>query len=214
MRAFLMSGLVCLFISQSAVAIPIPIVSYTYDAAGILPSPSYTDNGYSSSNLLATPTELGDGTIASSPYLDPAWVGVIDSPDTFVPQPQITFDLGANFNVATVTITYLADNGAGVHAPDSANARFSYDGVLFSLIPVTLTPFANPASPTVLSPTFSLGEGARFVRLEFFNDQQWTFLTEVQFDGSLSVPEPSTLALLGLGTVGLAVKVRRRRAAG
>jgi hypothetical protein len=211
MTRYLLSGLLSLLISQPVVAAIIPIVSYTYDPPGLLPNSSYPDNGYYTGNTGPTPLELRNGVIASNAYPDAQWVGVLDSPDTGAIQPRLTFDLGSSFFVSTVQIWYLAHASVAVHAPDFVNAYFSSDGISFSG-PQLLTPFANPAGPVVLSPIFSLSGGAsRFVRLDFFNDQQWTFLTEIQFEGIQAIPEPSTLGLLGLGLVGLAIRNRRRR---
>ena len=47
--------------------------------------------------------------------------------DSGVPQPQLTFDLGGNYFVDTVTIHYIVDYPAGalranLHAPDSMTA--------------------------------------------------------------------------------------------
>jgi hypothetical protein len=108
-------------------------------------------------------------------------------------QPRVTFDLGQTVNLRSVTITYMVDQSAGIHAPDSVNVVFGTGGLggTFSGN-ITSTAFNNaidsqPATffGDVRTLTVDLGgTAANAVRLDFLNDREWTFLSEVSFTAS------------------------------
>ena len=67
-------------------------------------------------------------------WSDSGYVATDGGTDSGVPQPQLTFDLGGNYYVDTVTIHYMVDYPAGtlranLHAPDSMTATFSASGL-------------------------------------------------------------------------------------
>lgn len=214
MRAVGISSVLVLVFASLCHATPITVSSYSY--AAISPPDFFDDNGYQSGNLAPTPTELTNGVLGTFSYSDPAWVGFEDiNPDNGTPQPEIVFDLGANYTLNSVSIHYYSDESPSVqiYAPDSVNMTFSFNNS-FGSPTLTNSAFNNAAG--VFTNTFSLaGESGRYVRMSFLNDGHWTFLSEVTFDGDLIVPppapEPSSFLLLGLGGLGLTSLRRKRR---
>ncbi len=177
---------------------------------------------------------LTDGVIGGDDWLTTPWryLGWKDANfvqgdggfDTGVTQPQLTFDLGGSYYVNSVTINYMVDYPEGflyqnVRAPDSMTATFSASGTsgLFGGSMVT-TSFDDsydaqltPGVGVARSLTMDLGgANANAVRLDFLSNGEWTFLSEITFEGTV-VPEPTTFALLASGIAGL-LALRRRRA--
>ena len=194
-----------------------------------------TDNSPIDFNAAAGAAILTDGIIDDNNWLaspqaslgwhDPNWnIDSSLSSDTGVPQPQITFNLGGTYFVNSVTVSYTIDHIAGdetrnLRAPDSMIATFSTNGVG--------GPFSNsvsqmswddsddsgdsisPGEGILRSLTTNLGDNAaNSVRVEFFTDAEWLFISEISFDGQL-VPEPGSFGLLTLGTL-IALSSRRR----
>ncbi|MDY0166383.1 MAG: LamG-like jellyroll fold domain-containing protein [Thermoguttaceae bacterium] len=198
--------------SQAALPFQIMGVTYEYgDATTSKPHSTYPDTGG---------TELTDiySTLNhTNSFTHPAWVGFRGNaglPDD--PHPQITFDLDGKYNLDEIRIIYMGGNYAGINPPDSVWVSFSDDGLLFSN-PTEYTPFADtpaldPDSLTVEEALVEIGgEWARYVRMEFRNDGQWTFLGDVAF---VAVPEPATFVLFAMGALLALMSRRRRRHAG
>lgn len=198
--------------SQAALPFQITGVTYQYgDAPTSKPSPTYPDTGG---------TELTDiySTLNhTNSFTHPAWVGFRGTagiPND--PHPEITFDLHGSYNLDEIRIIYMGGNYAAINAPDSLLVSFSDDGVSFS-DPTIYTPF-SATPPTVSEDSLTVeealveigGQWTRYVRLEFRNDNQWTFLGDVAF---VAVPEPATFMLLAMGGL-LPLMSRRRRRAG
>jgi hypothetical protein len=190
--------------SAAASAAPITSFTYTYDNTVDQPSPLYPDT---------SGAELNDNAFIN-PFLlynDPGWVGTQDAgyptpPDSGAAQPRVnlTFDAAYNFN--SLTVTYLVDQPDLVYAPDQLTLEFSDDGISYGAPQVFTAFLSNPN--TINTATIPLaGQSGRYVRASFFNDEKWTFLGELDFEGTL-VPEPASAAILGLGG---ALVLRRRR---
>ncbi len=169
---------------------------------------SYTFSGSTGSGTYADAsfTKLTDGVIGSTgpaPWGSGEWVGW-NSVD-----PVLTFDLDAVQPLDSVFIDYLVGNAAGVHAPDDVTIEFSLDGSDYASIdPIVSDAFNNfsPGGGWNRRAIVDLeGTQAQFVRMTFANDQEWTFLGEVQF----VVPEP-TAGLLLLSALGVGLLMRRR----
>jgi hypothetical protein len=190
-------------------------ITYSY-TAGILPS-----GGNRADTAAGT---LGGGKLINGVFAstntgannnDGSTVGYSDPPgDSGEPHPGIVFDLGENLRLEEIWIDYLGGNLAGIVAPDRLDVEFSDDGITFGGL-LSFTNFNNSAvAGTSMSRRLIAdvgGVNAEFVRLRFFNDQEWTFLSEVQFVAS--VPEPWSLAvwsIVGGGLLGV-VGLRHRR---
>ncbi len=110
-------------------------------------------------------------------------------------QPRVSFDLGATYSLRSVTITYMVDQSAGIFAPDSVAVSVSttglggtYGGTVVSTA-FDDSPDGNPTTyfGAVRTLTVDLGGAtADAVRLDFLNDREWTFLSEVSFLASSS----------------------------
>ncbi len=184
-----------------------PVESYVYDGSG---------QGAQPSSFLDTDgIELIDGEIPGTSYTDPDWVGFRDDPpDDGTSQPQVTFDLGRTYDLLKTTITYLQSEEASgtITAPEEVLISVSdiYDEAGFST-PVSFTGFDGTVGTEVRQAAFDLtGMIGRFVRLDFRNTSQWTFLGEVSFNG-IMIPEPATLWSAVLGLLVLLSCARRRR---
>lgn len=184
--ALSIAGTTALFLGMSKVASAITInpSGYTF----INPSGS----GYPDSSG----EELTDGVIATENW---------NTPDTFVNRlpyvgwidtnPIINFTFDSAVNIDALTLSVDDSGGAGaVTTPLGVNITMNGTTINRSITdPPGIEPFSD---------TFSgLGLSGTSLELEVIPGGQWTFLSEVSFDGSASVPfefSPS----LGLLTVG------------
>jgi hypothetical protein len=166
-------------------------------------------NAAAGSGVLTDGVIGGNEWISSGQYLgwsDPGYVPVDGGADSGMPQPQLTFDLGDNYFVDTVTIYYIVDYPtntlrANLHAPDSMTARLSSSGpggpFSGNLVETGFDdgPEDNgtPGWGQARSLTMNLGGApANAVRLDFRTDGEWLFLSEVSFRGRAitNVPSP------------------------
>ncbi|HWI56054.1 MAG TPA: hypothetical protein VNZ22_02420, partial [Bacillota bacterium] len=167
-------------------------------------------------NAAAGPGLLTDGAIggnewiASGQYLgwsDARYAPVDGGTDAGLPQPQLTFDLAANFFVDNVTIHYLVDYPAGtfranLRAPDSMALKLSTGGPAgpFSGSVVAASFDDSPENNATAgwgearSLTVELGGApANAVRLDFLTDGEWLFLSEVVIRGRAITNAPTPI---------------------
>lgn len=191
----MMLGAVLTLSSSVTPAAPISVSSYTYGTnAESQPQPTNVHGGVISDvdNL-----KLTDGELATGGWNDGKNVGFRNDTDNGNPQPQVTFDLGAAYNVATVDI-WTVTNFLGLD--ESVSISSSTDGVTFSsavtVDPIVWTGGFTNASLRQGSIDVSALPGGRFFRVEIFDKGQWMMINEVQFDGTPAGPDitPPTLA--------------------
>ena len=158
-------------------AAPVAVVSYTHDSTQ--PNTDYGPWGDAGN------VKLTDGVIPSpSNYSDAGHVGFYA---TF-PNPQVTLDLGASYDLATVKLSYWADGTATFFGPrndlgDRLLISVSNDNISYST-PVEYSPFTGPLGQEVTSSMDVTGKSGRYVRLlvQSHTDPagvQWIWLSEV-----------------------------------
>ena len=157
-------------------------ISYTYGSAAA-----------SSGHPDTSGSELTDGQFGSTnTSLPPVWTGFQDTDvDDGTVQAEVIFDLGASTSLDSIWIDYCAGGKSGVNAPDWVEISTSADGVNFGNT-LTFSDFNNAsidANADGFTDSFyarrliaeMAGEDASYVRLSFFSDEEWLFLSEIQF---------------------------------
>ncbi len=135
--------------------------------------------------------ELIDGRVGATEYLDPNWVGWLDGPDqpgVFGPdsgrvQPRIEFDLGSPKRVTGVEFVYLVHPKGAVFAPNKLDVSLSSDPAFNQIVGFESGRDFDPDGTTI-----HIGKAkvqvtpvtARYLRLDFFNARQWTFIGEIK----------------------------------
>lgn len=206
---------------------PPAIGSYTYELNPAVANPPST------TAIIADPglTKLTDGVADNPNWLNAPnqWVGSQDptfvpanlAGDNELPQPRVEFVMDPSTPLESVTITYMVENDAKVYAPDYVILSFSTDGSEFggdiADFGFDNTPDAFPNPPTVAEGeirtlTIPLGGvTADRVRLDFYNDFEWTLLGEVQFNAAVPEPSSGVLATLAAACCGFGAWRRSRR---
>lgn len=174
---------------------PEPLAVATYQYLGEQSHPRTATHLVGSGYFDDDRTLLTDHVLGSRTHHDGRWVGWFDnkslpSGDSGIPQPAIVFDLCKAVPVGAIQIAYLVEHDLAIHAPDRLVVSLSEDGETFT----QATEFAGFDDSFAARGVVSSGYGvpriaevelehppARFVRLEFFNDGQWAFLSEVLF---------------------------------
>jgi hypothetical protein len=189
---------------------PPPITNDLIHATAILDTPPNFNAGPGAG--LLTDGIFGENNWLSTPWQYMGWADAGYAPtdrgvDSGVPQPQLTFDLGGNYFVDTVTIHYIVDYPPGtlranLHAPDSMTAMFGASGPTgpFDRNIVTTAFDDSPEGDATggggqaRSLTLNLGSApANAVRLDFRTDAEWLFLSEVIFRGKPITNAPATI---------------------
>ncbi|HPP54037.1 MAG TPA: LamG domain-containing protein, partial [Thermoguttaceae bacterium] len=162
----------------------------TYQYTGSIgPYPSSTRND-------PNRTKLTDGVFGSTSIDDGKWVAFRDplgyGNDNGEPQPQIDFSFGLyGLRITDLQVQYLRAAGAGIFEPSSLVVEFYKDPAFSQMVGTyTITGFASTDGVFYKTFTFPAPVYAEYARLKFYNVQEWTWLGEVMFFGS--VPEPSS----------------------
>lgn len=159
------------------------------------------------------PSKLTDGIVGTAGWAANAgteWDGWVGKPIV-----NIDFNFGSAKSISSVSIGSTQDSLGDVVLP-SYGVYSSTDGTTWTLVQSLVVPpsSANDNSPYSIAPhgfyTLSgLGITAQYIRVAALANGPWTFVDEVQFDGT-TVPEPAAWALmvLGFGLVGVASRRR------
>lgn len=148
-------------------------------------------------------TKLTDGIASDPNWLtggqfvgsqDPFFVPADLAGDSELPQPRVEFTFESPQPLQSVEITYLVDDEAKIYAPDAVSVSFSTAGSAFG---GDIADFGFDDSDDLASEPVGIGAIrtlnvalggvlADRVRLDFFNDFEWTAIGEIKFNTGLS----------------------------
>ena len=205
--------LLALLVAAPSFALPITPVSYDMKNGGTgvyhYWDDSYNGSGSTSTNyaqLSGGHGDLTDGIIATKNY--DSYYPV--SPGPYVGwynmNPIITFHFGSVIDLSSLTLFLDNFHSNLVYLPSSVTLSMGGTTLTYSIYD------GNTATP--IAATFSnlnLFGDTLTMTLNSQKSNEWTFLSEVEFDGTNVVPEPATILLVGPVLLGLAGYTWRRK---
>jgi hypothetical protein len=203
--------------STASLASPLTVTSYTMNN-GDLGSYNYRDFTYSPcGGVCDTPqAPLSGGTGKLTDGVSPAvdWIneGPINGITSWVgwdssqrqPNPVVNFDFAQAVTIDSVTFWLSNTHNGEVALP----ASISVGGFNHIVAPDDLNTDPRAVTFSGLNLTGPSIDVQFFQNSSYLNSN-WVMVGEVSFDGAVAVPEPMTLALLGLGLAGLGFSRRK-----
>ena len=191
--------------------------------------PHYLDDGHA--GTLATGVfdagQLTDGLVSGAGddgSIGSQYVGFWGSAGA-LPAAEIVFDLGAEYAIDDIVIGTGSRGQFGSGSPDDVDISFSTTSDTAGFGPATNFALWGPGSLPTGHHEMTLAASspsARYVKLSFDGGNHGAGINKYMLDeisingqvaGAADIPEPATLALLGLAAAGLGGYVRRRRTA-
>ena len=162
---------------------------------------------YSLSNLTngAGLTPSISTTATHSTLFSDMWLNDSAGTDSCLGGCNLTFDLGGTYSLSDIAIWQYDYDDVQNRGVKDFTLESSSDGISFTSLLGTTTLSIAQVLPIINEPAqiFSLGNTtASHVRLNYLNNYgapDLTGLSEVQFVGETAIPEPSTIAMFGIG---------------